>query len=97
MTLTAPQTPRMNAIAERFVRTTRTECTDRMYITDERCLRTVPNQFIDHYNTGRSHQSNELGPAPNDNPNVMPFPTPADRIRRKPVPGGPINEYETAA
>jgi putative transposase len=46
----------MNAIAERFVRTVRGECTDRMLIAGERHLRTVLDQFVGHYNAGRSHQ-----------------------------------------
>jgi hypothetical protein len=35
--------------------------------------------------------------APDDDPNVIPFPAQADRIRRKRVLGGLINEYEPAA
>jgi len=74
--LTAPQAPQMNAIAERFVCTIRAECTDRMLIAGERHLRTVLNQFIDHYNAGRSHQGTGLNlRAPNDDPNVIPFPS----------------------
>jgi hypothetical protein len=58
---TAPQAPRMNAIAERFVRTARAECTDRMLITGERHARLIMAEYIGHYNTGRSHQGHGLG------------------------------------
>jgi transposase InsO family protein len=96
--LTAPQTPRMNAIAERFVRTIRAECTDRMLIIGERHLRAVLQRYIDHYNRGRSHQGDGMElRAPSDDSNVIPFPAPADRIHRKPVLGGLINEYQATA
>jgi transposase InsO family protein len=53
----APQAPRMNAYAERFVRTVRGECTDRMLIAGEQHLRAILSEYIGHYNTGRSHQA----------------------------------------
>jgi transposase InsO family protein len=95
---TAPQTPRMNAYAERFVRTVRAECTDCVLIAGQRQLRLVMDEFIKHYNTGRSHQGNGLVlRAPNDDSNVIAFPAPIERIQRRTVLGGPINEYQQAA
>ena len=94
----APQAPRMNAYAERFVRTVRAECTDRMLITSARYLRRVLGEFVEHYNAGRSHQGAGLGlRAPNDPNNVIPFPTPPERIQRRQRLGGLISEYRNAA
>jgi putative transposase len=95
---TAPQAPRMNAIAERFVRTVRVECTDQMLTLGERHLRAILDQYLTHYNTGRSHQGQHMAlRAPNDNPNVITLPARHDRIRRRPVLGGLTNEYHQAA
>ena len=91
---TAPQCPRMNAYAERIVRTIRAECTDRMLIMGQRHLQHVLAEYIEHYNTGRAHRALNLR-APADDPPVIP--SPAHRIRRTPVLGGLINEYDEAA
>ena len=56
----APQAPKMNAYAERFVRTARAECTDRMLIAGEQHLRAILSEYIGHYNTGRSHQGENM-------------------------------------
>jgi transposase InsO family protein len=90
----APQCPRMNAYAERWVRTIRAECTDRMLLLGRCHLERVLGEYVKHYNTGRAHRALDLR-APLDAPNVVPFPT--ARIARKPVLDGLINEYEAAA
>jgi putative transposase len=96
--LTAPQAPRMNAYAERFVRTVRAECTDRVLVIGERHLRAVLSEYLEHDNTGRSHQGHDMSlRAPDDSPDIIPLPAPAHRIRRKPVLGGLINQYQPAA
>jgi putative transposase len=95
---TAPQAPKMNAYAERFVRTVRTECTDRMLIVGEQHLRAVLSEYIGHYNTGRSHQGEGMGlRAPNDAPHVIAFAVPPARIQRRARLAGLINEYQQAA
>ena len=89
-----PRSPRANAYAERFVLTARTEVTDRMLIFGERHLRMILAEYEAHYNGRRPHRSRQLRPPRPDHP-------PADlsmkRIRRRPLLGGLINEYERAA
>ncbi|WP_413813155.1 integrase core domain-containing protein [Streptomyces sp. OE57] len=89
---TPPQSPRSNAFVERWIRTARAECTDRLLITGERHLHTVLTTYAKHYNTGRAHRSLDLR-APDDDPNIIPLP--AGTVRRRQVPGGLLNEYHT--
>jgi putative transposase len=58
--LAAPRCPRMNAYAERVVRTIRAECTDQMLIIGQRHLQRVLGEYIEHYNTGRAPPRLEL-------------------------------------
>ena len=74
----------MNAYAERFVRTVRAECTDRMLIAGEQHLHAILSDYIGHYNTGRSHQGDGMGlRAPDDDPDVTAFPATPTPIQRR--------------
>jgi transposase InsO family protein len=89
-----PRSPRANAFAERWVRTARTECTDRLLIFGERHLRTVLNEYADHYNRHWPHRSLTLRAPINDGSDVIPLPL--GWIERRHVLGGLINEYQRA-
>ena len=89
-----PRSPRANAFAERWIRTARSECTDRMLIFGERHLRTVLAEYAGHYNRGRPHRSLGLR-APTDEPNVIPLPV--GQIERHDILGGLIREYRRSA
>jgi putative transposase len=88
-----PRSPRANAFAERWVRTARSECTDRMLIFGERHLRVVLAEYAARYNRHRPHRSLDLR-APTDGVDVIRLPL--GRIERRQVLGGLINEYERA-
>jgi transposase InsO family protein len=88
-----PRSPRANAFAERWVRTVRSEGTDRMLIFEERHLRTVLTEYAAHYNRRRPHRSLDLR-APAAGADVVRLPV--GRIHRRQVLGGLINEYERA-
>ena len=50
------QAPNANAYAERFVRTIREECLDRLILFRERRLLQVLDEFVAHYHAERNHQ-----------------------------------------
>jgi len=81
-----PETP--------HVLTARTEVTDRMLILGQRHLRTILAQYEAHYNGRRPHRSRQLRPPQPDHPVAD---LSQERIKRQPVLGGLINEYERAA
>jgi len=89
-----PRNPCANAYAERFVLTVRTEVTDRMLIFGQRHLQTILDEYEAHYNGRRPHRSRQLQPPRPDHPVAD---LSQERIKRRPVLGGLVNEYERAA
>jgi putative transposase len=88
-------TPRMNAIAERWIGGRRRELLDRALIWNQAHLRQILRQYEAHHNQHRPHRSLHAA-AP-----MKPLPEPVDldqyRVRKQARVGGLINEYRLVA
>lgn len=94
MTKIPPRSPNCNPHAERFVRSVREECTNRLLIYDRSHAEKIPHDYARHFNEHRPHQGRRQL-APLDDPDVAPFP--AARIQRRQAVAGLISEYRRAA
>ncbi|HJN91434.1 MAG TPA: integrase core domain-containing protein [Dehalococcoidia bacterium] len=92
--LTPVRAPNANAIAERVIGTLRRECLDHLIVINERHLRRVLGEYIQHYNAMRPHRSLDLD-APEGRPRTARFP--GAQLRRRAVLGGLHHEYWWAA
>ena len=90
---TPAEAPNANAYAERWVRTVRSDCLDRILILGRRHLEHVLRIYRNHYNQHRPHRALDLRPP--TGPDPMPTNTPID-LRCRDLLGGLIHEYEAA-
>jgi transposase InsO family protein len=88
-----PRSPNLNAYAQRFVRSIKESCLERMIFSGEDSLRTAIHQFVAHYHSERNHQgldnqliSPEAGALGN-----------AGAIQQRQRLGGMLNYYYRAA
>ena len=96
---TAVQAPRMNATCERLLGTLRRELLDRILILSEAHLRAILIEYQAHYNTARPHQgiAQRVPGYECEVPGVTAVNLDVQRIRRKSILNGLINEYSRAA
>ena len=88
-----PRSPNLNPHAERFVRSIKESCLDRMIFFGEASLRTAVQNFVEHYHSERNHQglANQLiSPEPGHLGN-------ASEVQRRGRLGGMLNYYYRAA
>jgi transposase InsO family protein len=78
----------LNGYAERWIRSLRQECLDRIIVLNEAHLRWVLDEYIRYYNQRRSHQS--LQHLPPEAPHAY---TREGSVVAQPVLGGFINDY----
>ena len=88
-----PRSPNLNAFAERFVRTIKEGCLEKMIFFGEDSLRNAIREFVAHYHLERNHQGL-------DNRLIIPQETAAatnGTVRKRQRIGGMLNYYYRAA
>jgi putative transposase len=94
---TPAQAPRANAFAERWIRSARRECLDRVLIHGERHLLAVLGEYVVHYNEHRPHQARRQLPPAVDTRTPPITDLAAARVQRRTILNGLISEYAQAA
>jgi transposase InsO family protein len=69
-----PQSPNLNAFAERWVRSVKEECLSKLILFGERSLKRALHHYEMHYHQERNHQGKD---------NLLLFPLPLQPLRRK--------------
>jgi putative transposase len=92
---TPVRAPRANALAERWIRSVRTECLDHMVIINERHLQRVLDEYVAYFNAWRPHRG--LGQRAPCGPALPAQSHPTGRIMGRSVLGGLHHVYERAA
>ncbi len=88
-----PRSPNLNAWIERFMRSIKAECLDRMIFFGEDSLRRAVREYLVHYHAERNHQGL-------DNAIIAPLPSPAKavgRVRCRERLGGMLRYYHREA
>jgi putative transposase len=88
--------PQANAVAERFVRTVRSECLDWLLILNHQHLERVLAVFVEHYNGHRPHRALALTP-PGPARSAVATACGEARVQRRDRLGGVVHEYVLAA
>lgn len=88
-----PRSPNLNAYAERFVRSIKEECLNRVVVLGEGHLRLIVREYVEHYHGERNHQGldnrlAEWAPAPVN---------PGAEVHRRERIGGLLNYYHREA
>ena len=87
-----PRSPNLNAFAERFVRSIKSECLNRMIFFGQASLQHAIGHFMAHYHAERNHQglANQLL-------RPTPIAVPSRPVQRQQRLGGILNYYHRAA
>ncbi|MGP3965075.1 transposase [Nonomuraea sp. 3N208] len=92
-----PQAPKTNAHCERIIGTLRRELLDSMLILNEHHLRRTLIRYLEHYNTVRPHRGiGQLSPSQAEAGPPTPIDLADQRVHRRAILGGLINEYRIA-
>jgi putative transposase len=88
-----PRSPNLNSYAERFVRTIKESCLERLVLFGEKALRKAVREFMTHYHSERNHQGigNLLIVSDRLDTNCR------GPVRRRQRLGGMLNYYDRAA